>query len=281
MERIWEIYKSKTWIEPFLIYCIVGFILVAVVMFLLTVLSRMNKKKKARLKAENDTIIEKLLSVIMFTDKTYFDIAQDNEYVSLFKNRLCREHLMRSVINLHKDYSGKEAKRLELFYFESNLLSDSFDKLKHRKWEIKCLGINELAEMNVQKAFPVFVQLSKQRNKILKIRAISACIKLNGTEGITHLVNHSYPIDNWAMINIIHALKSNDIENTKGIELLLTSKNSTVVSLGLKIIQTLNLYDKSHYVLELTKTAPNAGVRFEAMNLLQVLTVQNNDYGAI
>ena len=281
MENIWDIYKSKTWVEPFLIYCIAGFILVAVVMFFLTIISRMNKKKEAKLKAENDIIIEKLLSVIMFTDKTYFDIAEDKDYISFFKHKLCREHLMRSVINLHKNYSGKEAKRLELFYFESNLISDSFDKLKHRKWEVKCLGINELAEMNVQRAFPVFVQLSKQRNKILKIRAISACIKLNGTEGITHLVNHRYPIDNWVMINIIHALKNHDADTTKGIELLLTSKNSTVVSLGLKIIQALNLHDKAHHVLELTKTAPNAGIRFEAMNLLQVLTVQNNDYGAI
>lgn len=281
MENIWEIYKSKAWVEPFLTYCIASFIVVTVVVFLLTVISRMNKKKDARLKAENEIIIEKLLSVIMFTEKNYSDIAENQQYISFFKHKLCREHLIRSIINLHKNYSGREAKRLELFYFESGLIADSFDKLKNRKWEIKCLGINELAEMNVQNALPIFVKLSKQKNKILKIRAISACIKLNGTEGITHLANHKYPIDNWVMINIIHALKNNDTDSTKGIELLLTSKNSTVVTLGLKIILALNLHDKVHHVLELTKTAPNAGIKFEAMNLLQVLTVQNNDYGAI
>lgn len=271
MGNISEIYYSQTHTEQFLICSIAVFILVAVIVFLLTIISRMNKKKKAGFKIENDIVIEKLLSVIMFTDNTYFEISQEEEYKFLLKNILCREHLMRSVINLHKNYSGKEAKRLELFYNESNLIEDSFYKLKHKKWEIKSLGINELAEMNVQRAFPYFVELSKHKNKLLKIRAISACIRLDGTKGIALLVDHNDLIDNWLMINIIHALKQHDMDDIEGIEQLLTSKNSTVVSLGLKIIQGLNLHDKAHHVSEISKTVTNDIVRFEAMNVLQVL----------
>ena len=126
--------------------------------------------------------------------------------------------------------------------------------------------------VNVENAFGILMNLSQSRNKILKATALNACIKLNGTNGILHLTSHPDPIDEWTQINIINALKKRDIEDTQGIELLLESKNSTVIRLGLKIISTLHLSNKAGFISELIENAPSNAIKFEAQAVMEAFT---------
>ncbi|HKO77649.1 MAG TPA: hypothetical protein VJU52_10545, partial [Flavobacterium sp.] len=152
------------------------------------------------------------------------------------------------------------------------LINDSFKKLKNLKWEIKCKGITELAEMNITEAVDEIIAMpSKTRKKTLKITAVNACIKLAGTRSIDRLAKYRYPIDDWTQINIINAFKNYDVGDIEGIELLLDSQNATVVSLGLKIIKELKLTQKLSYVEQLADNAPNALIQYEAQSVLQAL----------
>ncbi|WP_228526565.1 hypothetical protein [Flavobacterium sp. ANB] len=180
---------------------------------------------------------------------------------------------MESIINLHKNYEGIHAEKLEEFYKESGLINDSFKKLKSLKWELKCKGITELAELNITDAFQSIIKVSKGRNKTLKITALNAGIKLAGTKAIVHLTGHAHPIDDWTQINIISAFKKHDIGDTKGVELLLESQNTTVIVLGLKLIEELKLTQKIPYITQLVDRAPNTMIKYEAQNVLQLLTV--------
>ena len=92
------------------------------------------------------------------------------------------------------------------------------------------------------------------------------------TYGILHLTSHPDPIDEWTQINIINALKKRDIEDTQGIELLLESKNSTVIRLGLKIISTLHLSNKAGFISELIENAPSNAIKFEAQAVMEAFT---------
>lgn len=276
MNDLWQLYLSKTWVEPFLIYSISIFVIATIVLFTLIMISRTNKIRNEKLEKEYDVIIEKMLFPILFNNDNYQTIKKNEQFESLIHKPLFRNQMLSSVINLHQNYDGVYAKKIESFYFESNLINDSFDKLKNRHWEIKCKGIKELAEMNISKAFNSLVKISKTSHKTLKITALNACIKLNGTNGIMHLIDHKDPIDLWTQLNIISTFKKGNIENTTGIERLLTSKNPTVVSLGLKLIQTLYLSKNVPFIIALIESTKNNKIKEEAQNVLQLFLTPNS-----
>lgn len=271
MLETWEFYKSGLWVKPFLILCIALFIAVSFILYVLIIRSRNKNIRQEKQRLVYNIAIEKIMFSIVFQDITFAAITEDTDYIRFSKTAFFREVIMESIINLHKNYQGSHAEKLEQFYKESQLINDSFKKLKSIKWEIKCKGITELAEMNVHDALNKIVKISNSRNKTLKITAINACIRLSGTDGIVHLTEHPYPIDNWTQINIINAFKKYDVGDTKGVELLLESQNTTVVALGLKIIKELKLTQKIRYVEQLTAHTSNPLIQYEAQSVLQEL----------
>lgn len=268
MENIWNMYNSKNWVEPFLIYSIYFLLLVTGILFISILVIRYINIKEERLKQEYEGIIEQMLLNVLFSTGSYSVFKEDLNFAHLLEKKLFRKQLMASVINLHINYEGIYAKRLEAFYHESHLITDSFRKLKDPHWEINCQAIEELSEMNVTTVFDHLVDSSKSANTTVKIAAIKGCIKLNGTKGLTHLIRHKVPMDQWTQLAIIHALKKGDIEQTEGIDLLLCSKNPTVVSLGLKIIQTLKLSQYSVDILRMMNHTENVALKEEARNVL-------------
>ena len=273
MTKIWELFENGVWVKPFLILSICLFILVSFVLYILIIRSRGKNIKREKLRIDYNVLIEKLMFSMLFNDTPIETVKKDSDYIRLSENNFFREVITESLLNLHKNYEGAYADKLEQFYKESGLIKDSFKKIKSSKWEIKCKGITELAEFNSIEAFDAIIKVSKTTNKTLKITALNACIKLGGTKGIIHLTEYPYPIDEWTQINIINAFKKHDIGDTKGVELLLESQNSTVISLGLKLIKELKLTQKVPYVAQLAARATNTIIKYEAQNILQTLTV--------
>jgi len=268
MENVWHLYEEKIWVESFLIYAISFLILVSVTLFISLLVIRNRKIKKEQLTGRYDDLIEQMMLKILFDNGTFIQFKDDPDFATLFKERLFREQMMTAVMNLHINYEGIYAKRLEAFYFESHLITDSFRKMKDSHWEINCQAIEELTEMKVNTVFDHLVEISKSNNKTLKIAAIKGCITLNGTKGLTHLIRHTQPLDLWVQLSIINVLRKGDIEHTEGIDLLLNSKNHTVVSLGLKIIQTLQLSQFNVDILRMMNTTDNKAIKLEAQGVL-------------
>lgn len=274
MIKIAELYKnSDAWIESFLILSISLFIGASLILYLLIIRSRSNNIRKEKLRIEYNILIDKLMFSVVFQDTPFSAIKEDKDYSKLSNTTFFRSILTESIINLHTNYEGIYAQKLEQFYKESGLINDSFKKLKSPKWELKCKGITELAELNVNEAFDSIVEVAKAKNKTLKITAINACIKLAGTKGIVHLTAHPYPIDDWTQVNIINAFKKHDIGDIRGVELLLESQNTTVVTLGLKLIKELKLSQKIPHIEKLVARTPDTLIQNEAQNVLQALTI--------
>lgn len=272
MTDLWELYKSGSWEIPFLTFSIYLFVSASFIFYLIIVASRNRNIRRERLRLEYEAQIERVLSSVIFEDALYSEIKKDKNFMVLFDTSFFRQVFTETLINLHKNYEGVYAEKLEQFYKDSDLIKDSFKKLKNFKWEIKCKGITELAEFKINEAFDQIIACSKARNKTLKITAINAGIRLEGTKGIVHLTEHSDIIDEWTQVNIISAFKKHDIGDTKGVELLLESQNTTVISLGLKLIKELKLTQKVPFVAELTSKAPNTIIKYEAQSVLQALT---------
>ncbi|WP_417942213.1 hypothetical protein [Flavobacterium sp. RS13.1] len=273
MMNIWELYRNSHWVEPFLTGSIFLFAGLSVILYLLIIQSRNRKIKQEKLRNNYEQVIVELMYSVVFMDTPFYTVKEDSNYALFLKNTYFRAVLAESVINLHKNYDGIYALKLEQFYKDSELINNSFKKLKSRKWEVKCKGITELAEMNITEAFDTIISISKSRNKTLKITAINASIKLEGIKGIIHLKEHPYPVDDWTQLNIINAFKKHDIGDVQGVEYLLESKNTTVVTLGLKLIKELKLMQKLKHVEQLAQKAPNTLIQYEAQSVLQALTV--------
>lgn len=280
MERLLEIYNSATWAEAMLIFAIILFIGIAGWLFFFIIVIRSEKIERRKKYDQYSPIIDNIFMSVVFAERNYASIKEDPEYTDYLKKKNFRKQMMKSIINLHQNYGGTSARVLEAFYYESGLMKTSLCKLKSNKWQVVCMGIQELAEMKVSKAFPALVKLINSRNKEVKITAIKACTALNVNKGIVHLTQHKYPIDMWEQVNIINAFKRNYAEENEDVEILLTSGNMTVVSLGLKIIHTLELARKIPYVADLVVHAPNDAIKLEAQDLLHFLTTKtkNDDW---
>lgn len=251
------------------------FTIVSIILFVAIVLSRLYHIRQAVHFEKNSDTINNLLLEILFNDKNYVDLMEDKKLLRLFSIPQFRAQLMESVINLHQNYEGEYAESLRKFYVESQLMADSFVKLRNKNWEIKCKGIKELTEMNIKRAYVHLVELSKSNHPILKINALNGCIKINGPQGIIHLAKHKFTIDLWTQLNIIDALKKTSLLDTQNIELLLESKNNSVISLGLKIIHTFKLFEKQAFVEALLQHKHARHIQQEAENLL----ANFNSYG--
>ncbi|WP_281632325.1 hypothetical protein [Flavobacterium luteolum] len=273
MIEIWNLYKNSQWEVPFLTFSIYLFVAASLFLYLVIVASRNSKIKKERLTKEYSFIIDKVMAAVIFEDTLFAEVKKDKNFLVLFDTAFFREVLTESIINLHKNYEGIYAQKLEEFYKDSGLIKDSYKKLKSLKWEVKCKGITELAEFNIKEAFDQIIVYSKARKKTLKIVALNAAIKLEGTESVKYLVEHSDPIDDWMQLNIIGAFKKHDIGDTEGIEHLLESQNTTVITLGLKLIKELKLTQKLPYVAQLAEHTSSNVIKYKAQNLLQTLTL--------
>ena len=273
MEELWQYYYDKEWVPQFLLYAIYFFVIVSLGLFSTIVVTRKLKLRNQRLERRFTPIIESILSKNLF-ESAFF--SEFSVYEKLFKNTVFRNLLMESILNLHQNYDGTYAENLEIFYQDSGLINDSYQKLNSEEWQVKCKGIKELAEMNVQEAFEALVGMSKSSNKILTIVAINACIKLNGTNGIRHLSRHKHNFDFWTQLNILDALKQGNLTQIQGLEYLLASKNKSVVSLGLKAISSLNLSEKAQYIQLLIEDTSDAEILVEAKDVLDRLLIQNN-----
>jgi hypothetical protein len=244
------------------------------VLFALIIIIRSAKIERRKRYAQYIDIIDTIFMSVIFSGRTYASIISDSQYTHYLNRKAFKKQMMKSIINLHQNYDGSPARTLEAFYYESGLMKASFCKLKNRKLEVVCSGIQELAEMKVTKVFRSLVKLSQSRNKEIKISAIKACTKLNGNKGIVHLAYHKDPIDMWEQVNIISAFKRNYAEEDEEVEVLLTSGNTTVISLGLKIIHTLELARKVPYIADLIENAPNEQIKLEAQDLMHFLTTK-------
>jgi hypothetical protein len=263
--------KNYIEIESLLLYATFLFIIIAVFIFSLTIFSRNKKIRIERLQAKYNPIIENILMSVLFADAHYETIKNDSETEILFSNKILREQMIASIMNLHENYGGAYAGKLKEFYIESDLIRDSYVKFRNSKWELKCKGIKELSEMSVAEVFDELVGLTNSDNQTVAITAINACIKLDGTNGMIQLSKHVHHIDVWTQLNIIDALKRSDIDNVDGIELLLSSKNDTIVSLGLKIIQSFRLSNFRDSVLEFTDQSEKGTLKNEADKVAEIL----------
>lgn len=262
-------------VESVLTLCIAAFALASLVLLLMIIRSRAARNRKENRSHGYAQVIEQALLEVLFQDRVYAQLIAEPAFKSLLRKKDFRQQLIYAVINLHRNYDGVYAGRLEQFYTASPLASFSLKKLRARDWSVRCKGMEELAEMNMADAFPTLVKMSESGNSTVRITALNACIKLNGTQGILHLADQQKPLDAWTRINILNAIRLSGADELQGIDRLMESGNETAASLALSLIASFSLEAYTPAVEQFLSRGNFPALELEARQTLQTLTLNS------
>lgn len=275
MNGFWDAYTGKQWVEGFLVISVALFTLIVITLFILTVISRLKNIRKEKRKVIYAPVINQLLSAVLFEDKTYKDIKEEELYVKHLRKKLFRYQLLKSIVKLYKNYSGAYAEKLQNFYIESTLIRLSFQKLRNRRWYIKCFGINELSDMNIKKMYPVILELTKAKQNPLKIVALIAIINLKGMGALQILSYYEDHLNDWIQLNLLEAIKKSDRDDVPDFGYLLSAKNPSIIVLGLRLIAYFNQAQHLQTVHNFQQNMYSEYIKRQAKKTLEDLAILN------
>lgn len=265
MESYWSNVRELSSLEIFLIGCIIIFFISILLFIFLILKSRMEKISKERLRKKNSLHINQTLFAIAFDEKTFEDVKKDRKFKRNWKRKFYRQQFLNELIQLHRLYDGKIAHNLRKCYINFRLIQLSYEKIRSRKWEIKCAGIQELSEMEIKKAVPLIFEHTKSKNQTLKMVALIEVIHLSGLEGISFLEDYKEHLNDWIQLNLLESIKETHSDNVPDFGYLLESQNESIVVFGLRLLK---LFHQNQHLSAVKKLLNSPSRRIKAQAVI-------------
>ncbi len=245
MNSLWKYFSNLQEIEIFLISCILLFTLTIILFVSLVITSRLKKIRKEIYHRKNTAHINKTLFAVAFDGATLKDFKDDLLFKRNWRRTLYQKQFLTELIKLHRLYGGEIAVNLRKCYIDFRLIQLSYSKIRSRKWEVKCAGIQELGEMGIKKAVPIILEYTRSSNNTLKMVALIEVIHLSGLKGLSLLEDYTEPLNDWIQLNLLESIKKANISEVPDFGYLLESANDTIVVFGLRLI---TLFHQSHHL---------------------------------
>jgi hypothetical protein len=236
MKGFWKYFTDLRDIEIFLILCILLFSFTIILFVSLIITSRLNKIRKEIYRKKNTAHINQTLFSIAFDGATLQDFQNDPLFKRNWRRKLYKRQFLKELIKLHRLYGGEIALNIRKCYTDFRLIQLSYSKIRSRRWEIKCAGIQELGEMEIKKAVPIILEYTRSNNDTLKMVALIEVIHLSGLKGLTLLENYTEPLNDWIQLNLLESIKEANISEVPDFGYLLKSTNDTIVVFGLRLV---------------------------------------------
>lgn len=217
------------------------FILAFAIFFVLTFISRSRKIKRTKHKADLHKIVDELLFKMLFDENTSVESAANNFKNDVVSSKLIKKISIKSINALHRNYSGELKRKLEEFYIESNLVKYSLKKNDSLNWAKVVESIRDLSNLNYQPSFEKIHEKLNHSEEIVQREAFIGVILLRGLNELIHLKDTEIYLDDWTQSNILYVVKKNQMPLPENIELLLNSKNETIVLLGARLMEYFQL----------------------------------------
>lgn len=199
-----------------------------------TFIKRLRKLRAQRQTERLQQISDELLFNLLFGNTSLE--ASLSAFKQLDNAPLLNKTITRSIISLHRNYSGEQRKSLENFLVMSDLASFFYKKLKSTHWVEVVEGIRVLTVLNVHESFQLIKLLLDHPSNYVKKEAFIGLIALEGTEGLERFTLPKIVIDDWTQSCIIYQLKINHFNTFDKLNLLLESENDSLVILGARIV---------------------------------------------
>jgi len=241
--------------EDELVYFLVWMICLffgAFLFFLLgTFIKRSIKLRTQRKSEDYQKITDDVLFNALFGTATLEESLQ--HFNSFQHDALLKKTMTRSIISLHRNYSGEQRKLLEDFFVLSDLADFSYKKVKSRGWVDIVEGIRVLSVLNVHEAFIVIRMLLAHPSNYVKKEAFIGLITLKGLKGLEEFSLPEIVIDDWTQSCILYQLRIRHFNSFDGIHHLFESENDSLVLLGVRIADYFQLHEHYEFILDLKR----------------------------
>lgn len=160
-----------------------------------------------------------------------FELIDKKDLRNLFN----REVILETLVHLHESFSGETVGRLEKTYQNSGLYLHSLKRLKHRRWDMKALGLRELSRMNTKSAIPQIEPFIQHSHEILRYEARVALMKLSETDHLSFLDHEKGILSDWDQANIYTMLTRMPKEAVPDFSRWFEAKNPSVVEFAISM----------------------------------------------
>ncbi|MEG9328443.1 hypothetical protein V6B16_10905 [Salinimicrobium catena] len=270
VSNYWEIFSLN---EKVLVTLTVLFFVSILFSLSLIIIRRDHSRKKKKFKENYSKHVEEHLFSIAFDNRTLEELQQEKLFKKYWKRRSYKRLFLKELIKLHRLYGGEIAVKLQQFYTHSGLIQLSYYKIRHRKWYLKCEGIQELSELEINKAAGVIFKYTRSENETLKMVALIEFLHLKGLEGLYLLKNYKNPLNDWIQLNLLESIKEKQMNKVPDFGYLLASKNPSLVIFGMRLMV---LFQQSQHLeaIQNLVNSPYRKVQLEARNSLFALSFE-------
>lgn len=200
---------------------------VAIFFLGLTFIKRALKIKKERAKQRIESEVEVILFEYMFNATV---LPEFNTNSPLFQ-----KVVIKSIKNLHQNYTGIYQERLEHLYVSGGFVNYSLKKTTSKKWIANVEAIRDLSTLNYKKAMPHLEKLIHVKNELVQLEALIGIIRLSGLDRLQMFKNSSIQLNDWAQSNILYAIKKANLKQPSDFETLFDSNNQTFIIFALRL----------------------------------------------
>jgi hypothetical protein len=243
-----------------LLLIVLSFLIISVIsLFLAIMINRTIKTNRRAHAAHMKKVYQEELTSYLFEEDTKIEFTN-------ISNPLNREFFINELLSLHNNLYGESATKLRELYFSLGLNKDSLRKVNSSLWHKKAKGFREVAQMDVKEAIDVIAANINSRNKILRMEAQVAMVKLAEKDPLNFLDDLKSELSLWEQVNILNTLDYHQI-TVDSFERWLTSSNISVLRFAAKMT---GVYKQSESApsLVVLLNHPDAAVRLSAIEAL-------------
>lgn len=174
------------------------------------------------------------------------------------------------LINYRVNILGESGGQIEQLFRDLDLHKITLENLKTGEWHNKIKALTLLGEFNIREyLFEILVYVDN-KEKLVREEAQFNAIKLGGLKAAKFVSDIQRPISPWQQIRLLEETLKHESTIAPLALQWIQNKNHTIVELGLRICNSLQIFDAAEFVPELL-SHNKEGVRSLAIDLIERL----------
>jgi hypothetical protein len=228
------------------------------------------KRKKSVLEATDSTLTQLLFWTGGFEQMKL--MVQEFKYSVPYEKKWCRKLIMERILEMKQNFQLESSTLLniyKLFGFEKV----TYDLLQHKKWHKRSLGIYQLQFIHDVSKNKQLDSLLEERNPQVKSNALITLVTFS-PERFGILANYKAPLNKADEIKLMDIIYHTSPRMPKNTIKLLTSKNTSIAILGIKLMVMYNAKISLTQITKLIRLS-NFRVRKEAIKAVGKLKLKD------
>jgi hypothetical protein len=251
-----------------LVFSVVGVLEVYIYIVVGRVTALYKRTREANLK---DRIIAMLANVLVFSDNDDPDAVVSHflprfSRLPLYRGTI-RRLLVSELLKSHSSFNGRVAEVIQELYLQLKLDRKARKSLSSRRWEERIEAIRELTEMSVKEESEKILKYTDDRNPYLRLEAQISFIRLCVESPFRFMGFVREPILDWHQIVLFEVITKTESMARPRFATWLNSKNDSVVSFCLKLIEYYQQFDAVPNLIYLINHY-NPAIRGAAIDIL-------------